>query len=377
MGRGGRGQMAGQMSGTTGGMLSGILSGVIWGAVVGALVLLLAALVLDLDRGPDVPGPEAVAGGGVAVPADARGAIGAAPVLLARIDGLLPPGDGPDLPVTLPDPRRSLVPRPAQPELPRLVIGAAVPVPDANIPQVPTASVPLIRVERPGIPAMPGDVSAPTVIQPVPVPPVGTVPARPAAAAPAQPVPPQLAAPSPLIAAPSPPRIGAPPGIASPTVVLPRPTDAVPLRDAAAPLGDVTAPGRPPAPPAPLAPGPQVAFILDGATDAPMPDWLRAGAMPGDGATLRLDRGGAVFAGGDAVAGYLAARAAGTPALLIYARLDGAEDVVFDRIALRARRDGAVAVLVAPDPSLWDRIGAWLDGPARDLVPVAAAALLD
>lgn len=377
MGGGGRGRMAG----TTGGMLSGILSGVFWGSVVGGLVLLLAALVLDLDldlgsapAGPDAPGEQSVA-----MPVEAASAIGVAPVLLRRLDGLLPPSHALDWPAVVPDPRRSLVPRPAQPRLPQLVTGAAVPVPHADSPPLPTAPVAVPRTERPDIPALPVATSGPTTLPPLTDPAGGTVPAAPANVRPAQAVPRPPAAPAQLIVAPLPPRVGPPPGATAIPSILPGPADLMPARDRLGSLADPTTPGRPAAPDAPPGPGPQVAFILDGPTDAPAPDWLRARTLPGDGAALRLDRGGAVFAGGDAVAGYLAARDEGAPALLAYARLDAADeaDVAFDRIAVRARRDGAVAVLVAPDPALWDRIDGWLKGPARDLVPVAAGLLLD
>lgn len=374
MGRGGRGQMAGQMFGTTGGMLSGIVSGVIWGAVVGGLVLLLAALVLDLDDDAVGPDPDAAGGDDRAVTVDA---IGAAPVLLQGLFALRPPEPAGVMPRAMPDPRRSLEPRPAQPVLPHLVAGASVPVMHADIPPVPSAPKGIARMTLPDIPGLPDSGSAPRAIPPLAAPTVRAVPAGPSVVALAQAPPPTPAAPEPLITAPRLPRVGAPPGIVPSPVIPPGPADAAPVRGTAARLGGVTAPAGPPGPPARPAAGLQVAFVLDGETDAPVPDWLRARAVPGDGAALRLDDGAMVFVGSDGVAGYLAARATGSPALLVYARLDAADDVALERIALRARRDGAVAVLVAPDVALWDRIAAWLDGPARDLVPVAAGSLVE
>ena len=151
-------------------------------------------------------------------------------------------------------------------------------------------------------------------------------------------------------------------------------------RAAAGPRATVPQAGRAPAPPAPPAPpalGPQVAFILDGDTDAALPGWLRARAVRSAGDAMGLAGGGALLVKADAVADYLSARAAGRPALLVYDRLDTGDATALERIAARARRDGAVAVLVAPDAALWTRLGAWLEGPARDLVPVSAATLLN
>ncbi|MBL9060025.1 MAG: hypothetical protein JNK88_08390, partial [Mangrovicoccus sp.] len=75
-------------------------------------------------------------------------------------------------------------------------------------------------------------------------------------------------------------------------------------------------------------------------------------------------------------AGFLAARAAGDRAWLVYVRLDAAGPDLDARLAAareRARRDGAVVLLVAPDPNLLARIGAWLAEPgAPGPVPVTA-----
>ena len=369
MGRGGRSQT----TRVTGGVLSGIVSGAVWGSLVGGLVLLLAALVLDLEREPSGPAPEASDDTVGAEPIDA---IKAAPVLLQRLDAFMPPEPEPDRPMAPSDPQRSLVPRPAQPVFPQLTAGVPIPTPDSGLPPVPAAIGAVARAVPPAIQPMPGDGSGlrvilPTVLpRPVPL----AAPSDPPAMPLAQPAPPPPAAPAPLITGRSAPRITAPPDAMPPPEAPPAPSAAIPLRGAAAPLADVPEPGRAPAPPAS---GPQVAFILDGASDAPLPGWLRARATRGDGDAMVLEGGGAIFADPDAAAGDRSARVAGTPALLVYARLDRVDDVAFDRIALRARRDGVVAVLVAPDVPLWDRIGDWLDGPARDLAPIAARHLLD
>ncbi len=411
MGRGGRRQMAG----VTGGMLSGILSGVIWGSVVGGLVVLLAALVLDLDRGPVAPGSEAAGQSIRPVNADA---LRVAPVLLQRLDSLGAPEPAPDrsavtshaFSTALPDPRHGLVPRPAQPGLPHLVTGAAVRLPGAVPPPPPEAAPAVSPVVSPVPPATPGNGTAPRAIAPMTAPSVASAPAGLAAMAPPPAVPSgamaadppvpgrsatpeaptptallfQMPDPAPAAAIPPQGTAGRPgtdpvpdaPALSAPSTPMPDPAPpaAIPPQGTAGRLGTGPVPGPPPAPPLE---GPQVAFILDGETDAPPPDWLRARATRGDGVALALDSGGAVFAGSGAVSGYLAARAAGAPALLAYVRLDGVDAPTLDRIALRARRDGAVAVLVAPDAALWDRIGDWLEGPARDLMPVAAGMLLE
>lgn len=399
MGRGGRRQMAG--------MARGLVSGVILGSLVGGLVLLLAALVLDLGpvpERPDVPdvseGPDlAVAQapdpsgdsriGTEPVAPDAPDGPGIAPVLLQGVHGFRPPAPSLARPIALAAPGRPVLPRPALPVLPRLITGGAMPMPVSGSPVVATLPAPVGMVAMPPMTLPAPETTAGTAARAGRAPGTGEVPPRLAPAiiaapsdAPQSPqadaVPPPPAATALLrtgLAAP--PMAGPPAPSATPLPLAPAgpmPAADGPVRAAVARLAAVAGPDRAAPPPAP---GPRVAFILDGTTDARLPGWLQARATPGDGPPLRLDRGGVVFVGGDARAEYLAARAAGAPALLAYARLDAAEAVMFDRIALRARRDGAVAVLVRPDPALWDRIGAWLAGPARDLVPVPAERLLE
>jgi hypothetical protein len=120
-----------------------------------------------------------------------------------------------------------------------------------------------------------------------------------------------------------------------------------------------------------------VAFVLDGPHDGPVPDWIGARAVAGPAGGLELAGGGVILAARDAVS---LGPDAVQPALRVYTRLGGpamADATALARIGTRARRDGAVAVLVAPDPALWARLEAWLSGPARDLAPVGAARLLD
>jgi len=407
MGRGGREGMAG--------MAGGLFWGAVWGSLVGGLVLLLAALLLDLgapdaedgraggiadDHAPaaDVapPRPEDGADSAAAAPADGGTDPGAtppgdAPVVRARVPAFAPPADRGSDAVVPGSARRSLLPRPAKPALPdlRAAGGAsggasrrAVDLPP--VPVAPMAGpVGAVAVAAPiplALPKSPG-AALPRVARPDAAPRSSAAPRSPVELAQGR-VPDQPQPPGPLIAAAPPPAIAAaPPAAARPAAARPvatSPADPSPAARAAPP----PRPAPSTAGAVPLPPGPRVAFVLLGNADRPRPDWLRASASgvgDGDG-PLILDGGGPVFVGPDAAAAYRAARATGTPGLLAYARLDGAVDadaLTLARIALRARRDGAVAVLVAPDPALWDRIDAWLDGPARDLVPVGAAGLLE
>lgn len=384
MGRDGRGETTGMTGTMLSGMLPGVVSGVIWGALVGALVLSLAALVIDSAAVSPVPDAPAVARRDDPPSADS---IAQSPLLLRRVHGFWPPASTSDRHGSLADPRRSLAPRPAQPVLPVLVTGAAVPAPDTDLPAVPRApepSVPIASVAQPAqpqVPARPVRATAPSAIPPprpaapvAAVPPVlsgpFTMPSKPLMQA-AQPLP---AAPGMAIAAHGTPRIDTGPA-QMPVSVPPLSGGAAVVRATTRPLADTSGSDRPPAV---LAMGPQIAFILDEDSDAARPDWLLARARRGDGSAMVLDGGdGAVFIQGEGAAGYLSARAAGTPALLVYDRLGTAEPIALDRIATRARRDGTVAVLVPADAALWDGIAAWLDGPARDLDPVPAARLLD
>ena len=150
--------------------------------------------------------------------------------------------------------------------------------------------------------------------------------------------------------------------------------------------GDGSAPA-----PAPR-PGPRVAIVVlagGGQPDAPLPDWVRSvagpnaggGTVPGAGTLAFADgawRAGdlALFPDRADPAGFLASRAAGQRAWLVYDRLDAAGADLDARLSAareRARRDGAVVLRVAPDPDLLARIGAWLAEPgAPGSVPVTA-----
>jgi len=401
MGRGGR-------EGTAG-MAGGILWGAIWGAVVGGLVLMLAALLLELgasappeDRGGDasadrngvadsaVPRPATGVDEGAATPRGSGAAPAPpdpAPATPAQLAAVGPPADRTGGAVAPGPPRRSLEPRPAMPAMPDLRApeaashGAALRADDlpplpASAPLAPSRAVaaPITGALSP--PPGPADAHMPRPDaaargQAAPAPPVGPAPGR----RPARPAPP-----GPLIAAAG----------AAPAIAASRPgSDNAPAVPRAAPASVTLRPAPPPRPvpaaagAAPLPPGPRVAFVLAGDADGPRPAWLRgsasgAGAPDGapdgaDAGPLVLETGGQVFVAPAGVAGYRAARAAGTRALLAYDRLERAADAdatALARIARRARRDGAVAVLVGTDPALWARLGAWLDGPARDLVPV-------
>lgn len=351
MERGGRGRMAG--------MAGGVLSGAIWGSIMGGLVLLLAALLLDLGSGTPPGAPKADG----PPPAPDAG-----PVAFSGL-ALSPPSEDLARPPTLPTlAPRTLVPRPARPALPRLAVANGAPVPVADLPPVPERA--------PVVSPVVSDLRAPT--------PVGVgdgvfIPAPRADAPPNRVVsepdlsvtaPPALvldrpSPPGPLIGASTIPDIAPPPtqGDSVSATLLP---DPVSVRSSTpTPAASAAAARRP------QVPGPRVAFVLDGAATEPLPGWIGATATATTAGRLALASGGRVVTDpGD-----------GSPdALLAYARLDGpeaADATMLARIALRARRDGAVTVLVAPDPALWSRLGEWLDGPARDLIPVRAASLLE
>ncbi|MGS4944266.1 hypothetical protein ACVDG3_02195 [Meridianimarinicoccus sp. RP-17] len=345
------------MAGTAG----GVLWGAIWGAVVGGLVLLLAAVLIDL--GTDTP-PDAL--GAAAPPA----APDAGPVLLPRMGALAAPSAA--LPALLrPDPAaRGLVPRPAQPVLPQLAVGAGVARPVADLPPVPVmapAAAPRVSGigmpppvdRRGGMSVPPARDNAPDLAVRAAGSPRLTAPAPPSVP-PGRPTPP-----GPLIDMPAPPAIAPPPRPDGTAPATSRP-DLAALRSAPpAPAPPVAATPRP------QPPGPRVAFVLDAAAPGPLPDWI--GGQASETAPGRL-----VLVGGGTI--VTDTGAAQDSALLAYVRLDApdaADATTLARIALRARRDGAVIVLVSGDPALWDRLGAWLGGPARDLVPVTAASLLD
>lgn len=364
------------------GMAGGVLWGTIWGSLVGALVLVAAALVLELGPGADPVGTGPVATGPVMPeaatpePAAARRAPDAGAVLLAGLVDIRPPADaGP--PATLPPAvAGDLVARPEQPVMPHLVVGPDVPVPVADLPpfpvRAPAAPVigPLTTTVRVPPPVGIGD----GVSVPAPRPPARQDVSRAGngpplfLAAPPTDMPDMPPAPGPLIAAPATPAVAPPPVLDAmpPAVTLP---DIVAARRAA-PVSAALLP----AVPRPQPPGPRVAFVLVAPPDTPTrdrPDWISARATAGAAGRMELASGVPVVTDHGAAA---------QDGLIAYARLDGveaADATALARIALRARRDGAVTVLVAPDPALWDRIGAWLGGAARDLIPVDAASLLD
>jgi hypothetical protein len=350
------------------GMAGGIVWGAVWGSLLGGLVLVLAALLLELGTGRENAAPEARVTPGARAPLPAPDA---GPVLLRGVALGPPDAVAPVLAMRDPGPR-TLLPRPAQPVVPHVTAGRPVPMPVADLPPPPASpdasiAAPLraggfglppgtgagarvagVRIPRPD-PAARATRAAPTLTSPVP-----------SAAAPNGPRPP-----SPLISAPARPTV-APPPVAGETVA------ASLLPDTAAARGAPPAPASAVADAArPQPPGPRVAFVLDGTATAPRPAWI--GGQVADTAQGRL-----TLATGGGIVTDPAAAFAGD--LIAYARLDGpdaADATALARIGLRARRDGVVLVLVAPDPALWARVGAWLDGPARDLVPVAAESLRD
>ena len=147
-----------------------------------------------------------------------------------------------------------------------------------------------------------------------------------------------------------------------------------------------TAAGRAAAPVADS--GPRIAVVVlagEGAAADTWPDWVRSVAGPADTQgpeALAFTDGAwhgsnmALFPDRADPAAFLAARAAGDRAWLVYDRLDSAGPELDARLAAareRARRDGAVALLVTPDPALMARIGDWLAEPgAPRSVPVSA-----
>jgi hypothetical protein len=135
----------------------------------------------------------------------------------------------------------------------------------------------------------------------------------------------------------------------------------------------------------------RIALVLEGGAPerfgAVPPLWLMTATAPGV-APFRIALGGpdvdpspdpVLHPDRSAPAGYVSDRAAGRAALLAYDRLESAGAATPERLAAlaaRAMRDGAVTVLVAPDPALWALIGDWLADAAPTLTPVPAAALL-
>jgi hypothetical protein len=371
-------------------VLRGLLAGAFWGLLTGGLVLVVAAAVIE-NRREAIREPPAAAvetappGLGLAPAGTAAGGAGLVPAAVSVAVTTVAAPDRPD--PTLPaGVRVALDPPPAVPAglaasaaagLP----GVAAPAP-AVLPTIP-APVEVLTWLRAALPLLDPEIGNTASAGAVLVPPVAV------AVAPAAVSAPDLA-----------------PHRADPTLPVPMRSDGdVPLR-ALRPV----APGLPAIPlppqltryaegdakagrPAPLAAeGSRIAFVvLSGASAAAevWPDWVRSVAGPTAAAAGGPGRESLSFAEGawrgsnlalfpDRAdpAAFLTARAAGERAWLVYDRLDGAGPDLDARLAAareRARRDGAVALLVAPDPALLARIGDWLAEPgAPRPVPVSA-----
>lgn len=385
-------------------MWRGLLAGAFWGGLVGVLVLVVAALTLEERKVAQTPP-------GVAESPSL-------PVSLPRSPDTAPPLPGGHAHLTVSPPQvapfravtqadaRGLLPRPGKPPLPDLVAGGPLPS-GPELPQL--LPEPVTPVALPAGPAVTGII--PTVV-PQPLGDDGAaaldVPHDVAAAAPSprRPVtvapplkPAPLEEPGPLILAADAPQGATPPvDAAAPEVAVP----------AAALVRRAAAPGHPagadtpthPTEPAqaanadilasPLRAGPRIAFILAAQTapvSAAVPDWvmtdqgvdvapfqavLVTDAEPQSGRPQ-------IFAAGSGRA-FAEARATGRrDALLAYARLNTAAEATpqtLRRIAARARRDGAVTVIIGADPALWAVLEIWLGAQASDLVSTPAVALL-
>lgn len=365
-------------------MLRGLLAGAFWGLLTGGLVLVVAAAVIENRREAQREPPAAAV-------ETAPPGLGRAPAVTADGGAGLDPAEAPAAVATVaapdrPDPTRpdgvrvALDPPPAVPAglaasaaagLP----GVAAPAP-AVLPTIP-APVEVMGWLRAGLPSLDPQIGATATAGVVLVPPVAVAPAAVAAPAvdphradPALPVPLRSDGDLPLRALrPAAPRLP----IIPPAPQLPRFAE------------DDALAGRP-APAA--AEGPRIAVVvLAGADAAPesWPDWVRSIAGPAGAEgreTLTFADGAwrgsnlALFPDRADPAAFLTARAAGDRAWLVYDRLDGAGPELDARLASareRARRDGAVALLVTPDPALMARIGDWLAEPgAPRSVPVSA-----
>jgi hypothetical protein len=396
----------------------GLLAGAFWGGLLGALVLVVAALVLE-GRKPDLgaaDGGAPVAAAPTALPPPPD----RAPTLAAGAAQAVAPPDDTSARARVPQPdTRGLLPRPPKPDLVPLsglqmapdLLAADVPpravvshtAPDAAPTRV-VVPLPAAGDKVPG--PLARSIAAPPARSPAPGPMVAAAETLPTQA------PSVPEAPVPVIVGGSGPNLSAgtiPP--ASGDMDLRAAVPAVPAQGAT--VARAAAPGRParpgaspmprawpqaaPAPPALLASalrtGPRIAAVLapGAAPSRPLPEWIMTGpdgaqtpfrarlVQGGDATPTPADASPLVYPP-DATPAFVAARThRGARPLLAYARLDTASDATrttLQRIAARARRDGAVTVLVGDDPALWDLLEAWLGGRARDLVPVPAAALL-
>lgn len=385
----------------------GLLAGAFWGGLLGALLLLVAALVLETrkDLVRDRATVPEVAQTADPAPPDT------APVLLRTVEGAGLPVTAPDaiagIPVTM---ARRLLPRPMRPDLPMLAAGR---LPDVLLeqtvppaPKGPEVSVAVSRPDLPGVPTLAGrsDVTAPltrpadavVTARPPQLPAMAAVPGAP----PAAPL-----VPKPLIVAQTGPvgilpPVDTPPGL--PALLPGPPPDRSPKTAAAEPIPAVSAPPLDldrdiPARAdkragADLPEGAHIAFVLDAGPDAAvtagdLPEWVMTATQP-DLAPAWIALAGArsgaegqpvLFPDRRAPSDYVAAELAARPALLAYDRLTQAGDATSRRlsaIAARARRDGAVTVLVAADPTLWGEIDRWLADRGAGLQTVPATAFL-